>query len=163
MTTSSHVLRQRTREVLDAHSKDIRTTTVLSCLLATQDSLKYLPKEAIAEVASFTAHTINDVWAVASFYTNFRFTVPGEHSVEVCWGPTCHLVGAMDLLQVVQDVLGVESESDTSDGRMTLKYNTCLGACAQAPVIKVGEQIIGRMTVERARAMVANLRELASS
>ena len=61
---------------------------MLSSLLAAQDELGYLPDEAIEEVATFTESTINEVWGVASFYTNFRFTPPGEHVVEVCWGPT---------------------------------------------------------------------------
>ena len=150
-------IRDRICRVLKAQTQ--ATITPLSSLLAVHDEIGYIPQEAIEEVAEFTNSTVNDIWGVASFYTNFRFTVPGDHSVEVCWGPTCHLVGAMDLLQAVQDVLEVEGESDTNDGRVTLKYNTCLGACAQAPVIKVGEKIIGQMTVERARGLVANLRE----
>ena len=150
-------LRQQTHEALEAHRQATRTVTVLSCLLAAQDSLGYLPQEAIEEVATFTDHTLNDVWAVASFYTNFRFSPPGQHTVEVCWGPTCHLVGAMDLLRAVQDALGLQGEADTPDGRVTLKYNTCLGACSQGPVIKVDERILGLMTVERARALLAQL------
>ena len=50
------------------------TVTVLSSLLAAQDELGYLPDEAIEEVATFTDTTVNEVWGVASFYTNFRFT-----------------------------------------------------------------------------------------
>ena len=150
--------RQRTREALEAHRQASRTVTVLSCLLAAQDAVGYLPQEAIEEVARFTEHTINDVWGVASFYTNFRFTPPGEHTVEVCWGPTCHLVGAMPLLQAAQEALGLEGEGDTPDGRVSLKYNTCLGACAQGPVMRVDEHILGRMTPERARNLLAQLR-----
>ena len=78
-----------------------RTVTILSSLLAIEDEIGYIPTEAIEEVATFTSSTVNDVWGVASFYTNFRFTPPNEHVVEVCWGPTCHLLGAMELLQSV--------------------------------------------------------------
>ena len=67
------------------------SVTVLSSLLAAQDELRYIPEEAIKEVAALMDTTINEVWGVASFYTNFRFTPPGRHTVEVCWGPTCHL------------------------------------------------------------------------
>ena len=56
-----------------------------------------LPSEAVEEVAEYTHSTTNDIWAVASFYTNFRFTPPGEHTVEVCWGPSCHLRGGKTL------------------------------------------------------------------
>ena len=81
------------------------TVTVLSSLLAAQDELGYIPDEAIDEVATLNETTINEVWGVASFYTNFRFTPPGRHNVEVCWGPTCHLKGASHILKRIMDQL----------------------------------------------------------
>lgn len=134
-----------------------RTVTVLSSLLAAQDELGYLPDEAIEEVAAFTEASINDVWGVATFYKNFRFSPPAEHSVEVCWGPTCHLLGAPGILQEVQDTLGLSGEGDTPDGRVTLRYNTCLGACSQAPVMSIDHYLRGNLTAEKASQLVATL------
>ncbi len=133
------------------------TTTVLSGLLAAQDELGYLPDEAIEMVAEFNGASINDVWGVASFYTNFRFTPPGNHVVEVCWGPTCHLMGAALVLDRVQRELGLEDEGETSDANVTLKYNTCLGACAQAPVISVNHRLMGRIDPDRAANALSGL------
>lgn len=133
--------RQSISEALTGQSA--KTVTVLSSLLAVEDAIGYISREAIKEVASFTGSTINDVWGVASFYTNFRFTPPGEHVVEVCWGPTCHLLGAMTLLQSVLQALGLSEEGDTPNGKVSLKYNTCLGACSQGPVVRIDDRIIG--------------------
>lgn len=124
-------------------NQSARTVTVLSSLLAIEDVIGYIPPEAIEEVASHTHSTINDVWGVASFYTNFRFTPPGEHIVEVCWGPTCHLLGAQQILQNVLQLLDLSEEGDTADNKISLKYNTCLGACSQGPVVSVDHKIIG--------------------
>lgn len=140
-------LRQVTRRLLEEHENVAPRTTVLSCLLEVQENLHYVPEEAIAEVAKHTGHSINDVWGVASFYTNFRFTPPPAHIVEVCWGPTCHLLGAMDVLVAIQDKLGLDGEGDVPDGAIGLKYNTCLGACSQGPVISVDEKITGAVSV----------------
>ena len=152
MTTESPALLERVRQALTSQSQKV--VTVLSSLLAVEDELGYLPPEAVEEVAHHTDVSINDVWAVASFYTNFRFEPPGQHVVEVCWGPTCHLKGAQELLDTVQRALGISHEGDTPDGRATLKYNTCLGACAQAPVIMADHHMMGRMTLEHARELV---------
>ena len=141
MTQNHDGLRQRISQALS--NQRAKTVTMLSSLLAIEDELGYIPPEGIEEVASLTHSTINDVWGVASFYTNFRFTPPGEHLVEVCWGPTCHLLGAQSLLQSVLTALGLSEEGDTADGRVSLKYNTCLGACSQGPVVHVDERIIG--------------------
>ena len=144
------------------------TVTVLSSLLAVQDSLHYIPDEAIEEIASFCKVTINDVWSVASFYTNFRFSEPGENTIEICWGPTCHLLGSQEILQSVLDSLELSEEGDTKDGKVSLKYNTCLGACSQGPVISVNHKIIGPRSMggpngaslrEKILDMVSSLRE----
>ena len=128
------------------HGQAQPTVTVLSSLLAVEDELGYIPKEALEEVAEFTHSTVNDVWAVASFYPNFRFDPPAEHKVEVCWGASCHLVGAMGVFKSVLEAAGMEDEGDTADGRLTVKLNTCLGACAHAPVMAVDHHLFGRVT-----------------
>lgn len=144
----------RQRIIQAVHHQPQATVTVLSSLLAVEDELGYIPKEAIEEVASLTRSTINDVWAVASFYPNFRFQPPCEHRVELCWGPTCHLKGAMPLIDAVLRAVGLPEEGDTPDGRLSLRYNTCLGACAQAPVISVDHHLMGRLSPDAAQAAV---------
>ena len=127
------------------------TVTVLSSLLAVEDAIGYIPKEAVEAVASRMDATVNDVWAVATFYPNFRFDPPMEHRVEVCWGPSCHVMGAGRIIAAAQDALGLSDEGDTPDGKATLRYNTCLGACAHAPVMAIDHHLAGRVTPESAR------------
>ena len=157
MPEAEDAIRERIGKALS--SQRWPTTTVLSGLLAAQDELGYLPDEAIEMVAEFNDASINDVWGVASFYTNFRFTPPGNHVVEVCWGPTCHLMGAALILDRVQRELGLEDEGETSDANVTLKYNTCLGACAQAPVISVNHRLKGRIGPDGAARVLSGLRQ----
>lgn len=150
-------LRQRITQAV--HNQPQPTVTILSSLLAVEDELGYIPKEAVEEVAALTKSTVNDVWAVASFYPNFRFQPPCTHNVEVCWGPSCHLVGAMPVIQAVLEAVGLEEEGDTPDGKISLRYNTCLGACALAPVMSIDHHLAGRMSPEGARIRVAKLLE----
>ena len=155
MTSESQSLQETIRQALTERQNG--TVTVLSSLLVVEDALGYIPPEAIEEVAELTHTTVNDVWGVASFYTNFRFTPPGSHVVEVCWGPTCHLLGAQAIVKVVLDSLGLASEGDTPDGCVTFKYNTCLGACSQGPVMAIDHQLIGRTTPYMALEHVSKL------
>ena len=104
MTMDVKELKERIATALN--SQEQATVTLLSSLLAVQDELGYVPEEAIEEVASFTNSTVNDAWGVASFYTNFLFAPPGAHIVELCWGPSCHVLGAMQVIKAVLDCLG---------------------------------------------------------
>ena len=134
------------------------TVTVLSSLLAIEDELGWIPQEAIEEVASRQSVTPNDVWAVASFYPNFRFTPPARHSVEICWGPTCHVLGAQPILQGLVSHLGLDGEGDTEDGSISLKYNTCLGVCPHAPAMSFDHELAGRMSLDEAVSRVERIR-----
>jgi NADH:ubiquinone oxidoreductase subunit E len=131
------------------NSQPQKTVTMLSCLLAVQDECGYISTEAVEAIALKNNTSINDVWAVASFYTNFRFTPPAKNIIEICWGPTCHLKGAQEILKVVQGRFSLESEGDTEDGLVSLKYNTCIGACSQAPVITINHKPVHSVTPEQ--------------
>ena len=144
----SSSLREQARQAIA--DQPARTVTVLSSLLAAQDELGYLPSEAIDEVAGRTGASVNEVWGVASFYPNFRFTPPARHIVEVCWGPTCHVLGAQALLQSVLERLGLENEGDKPDGSVTLKLNTCLGVCPHGPAMSFDHELAGHMTADAA-------------
>ncbi len=139
------------------HGQSQPTVTVLSSLLAIQDAIGYIPKEALEEVAAFTGKTVNDVWAVASFYPNFRFEPLCQHSVEVCWGTSCHLVGAMPVMGSVLDAAGLPEAGDTPDKRLSVGFNTCLGACSLAPVMSLDHRLVGRVTPESAASRVRDL------
>ena len=152
MTAETTGLKERVTKSLAGQEQ--RTVTVLSSLLAVQDEFGYIPQAAIQEVARFSRSTINDVWGVASFYTNFRFSPPGSHEVELCWGPSCHVLGAMPVIKAVLDSWGLKGEGDTADGRVSVRFNTCLGACSQGPVIAVDRQLMGRLSSDRARQAV---------
>ena len=134
-------LRQRVRQAIV--EQPYPTVTMLSSLLAVQDALGYLPAEAIELVAEHTDASTNDVWGVASFYPTFRFTPPGRHLVEVCWGATCHLLGAQTLLREALDHLGLSTEGETRDGGVTLKLNPCLGCCAHGPAMSIDGKLKG--------------------
>ena len=157
MTSTAESLRERINRALSSQKQ--KTVTVLSSLLAVEDELGYIPEEAVEEVSRFNKATINDVWGVASFYTNFQFQPPGRHRVEVCWGPTCHVLGAMNVIDEVLKGLDLPGEGTTADGAVSLRFNTCLGACANGPVISVDHHFIGRVAPLRAGEMAREVRD----
>jgi len=157
LTTDNDNLRTRIQQAIQSQKRP--TITVLSSLLAIQDSIGHIPEIAIEEVAVHSNTSINSVFGVASFYPNFRFTPPGEHSVEVCWGPTCHLKGATEILESVLEKLGLDSEGDTDDGKVSFRFNTCLGACSQAPVISVNHELYGNASPDIVPNLLVSLYE----
>ena len=147
------------KDILDAieNQPKISKITVLSSLLAISNKFHYIPKKAVEIVAKYTNKTANDVWGVASFYTNFRFTPPGDITLDVCWGPTCHILGSQKILKEVHGLLGINQEGETKDGKVTLRYSTCLGACSQGPVFAIDHKLFGKASLSKIKEKISDI------
>ena len=124
-------------------------------LQKTQAELGYLPEEVISEIAKFLGQTKNEVYGVASFYAQFRFERPGEHTIKVCQGTACHVRGAPRILDAVEKELDVQPGGTTADYKFSLERVACFGSCALAPVMVVDKTVYGRMTTTKAREILA--------
>jgi NADH-quinone oxidoreductase subunit E len=120
-----------------------------------QAEIGYLPEEAISEIAKFLGQTENEIYGVASFYAQFRFERPGEHTVKVCQGTACHVRGAPRILDTVEEELDVQPGGTTADYKFSLERVACFGACALAPVMVVDKTVHGRMTKSKAREILS--------
>jgi len=114
-----------------------------------QGELGYLPPEAMAAAARFCRIDPVEVYGVATFYAQFKFSPGGKNTVMVCQGTACHVMGGARILEEVEAQLGVEPGQTTPDGVFTLERVACIGACALAPAMVVNKDTHGRMKAER--------------
>jgi len=111
----------------------------------------YISEASVAHIARFLQISESHIFGVASFYTQFRFEAPGEHTIRVCLGTACHVLGGEQLSQEIQSYLGINPGETTADRRFDLQEVACLGCCAQAPVVEIDGKIYGKMTLELLR------------
>jgi NADH-quinone oxidoreductase subunit E len=114
-----------------------------------QEKFGFISEEAIKHISQFLKISENQIFGVASFYSQFRFYPPGRNSIKVCLGTACHVRGGQILCEAVQRELEVSPGQTTKDQRFDLQRVACLGCCALAPVIQVNSDIHSRMTVIR--------------
>ncbi len=114
-----------------------------------QEKSGYISRQAIRHVSRFLKISENQIFGVASFYSQFRFTPPGRNSIKVCLGTACHVRGGQILCEAVERELDVKPGQTTQDRRYDLERVVCLGCCALAPVVQVNDDIHSRMTVIR--------------
>ncbi len=82
-----------------------------------QQRLGYIPHEAVTWLADNLKLSEQDVYGVATFYNNFRFTPPGDHDIKMCMGTACFVKGGDKLLTATKSRLGIEPGETTSKGR----------------------------------------------
>lgn len=112
---------------------------LLPALHLVQKELGHLSPEATREVAEIFDLRPVEVMEVISFYNMFHARPGGRHHVYVCTNLPCSLRGARGLLKSLEAHLGIEAGETTSDGRITLGHEECLGACGYAPMLRVDE------------------------
>ena len=119
-----------------------------------QDRAGYLSPESIRQVAEMLQISENDVYGVASFYTQFHFNAPGRHTIKICLGTACHVRNGEKLLEALERELKVKPGETTPDGLFDLQRVACLGCCALAPVMQIDDQIYGRVTSSRLKKIL---------
>jgi NADH-quinone oxidoreductase subunit E len=129
---------------------------LIPILQGIQGSLGFISKDAVRQVSRFLKISENEVFGVASFYAQFRFTPPGRNSVKVCLGTACHVRGGQVLIDSLQRELGIVTGQTTEDRRFDLQRVACLGCCALAPVVAVNQDIYSHMTVIRLKETLKN-------
>jgi len=127
---------------------------LIPILQLSQTKFGYISDEAVARIARFLRVSENQVFGVASFYAQFRFTPPGRHSIKVCLGTACHVRGGHILSDAVRRELDVLPGQTTRDRRFDFQRVACLGCCALAPVIQVDRDVYSRMTVIRLKQVL---------
>ncbi|MHC1783761.1 MAG: NAD(P)H-dependent oxidoreductase subunit E [Anaerolineaceae bacterium] len=114
----------------------------------------YISIAGVRRIANFLGISETQVYAVASFYTQFRFHKPGENHVRVCLGTACHVQGGAELSLEIQGILGIHPRETTPDGRFDFEEVACLGCCAQAAVVEVNGKIYAKMNREKLRRVL---------
>ena len=126
---------------------------LISILQDVQERLGYLPKEAMFEVSKFLGVPESRVYAVASFYAQFRFTPKGKNTVMVCRGTACHVKGSPRMLDEFKSELGIDENETTEDKEYTLETVACLGCCALAPCAMINDEVAANLTPKKIQAL----------
>jgi NADH-quinone oxidoreductase subunit E len=127
---------------------------LIPILQRVQEKFGYLSEEAVKQISGFLKISENQIFGVASFYSQFRFYPPGRNSIKVCLGTACHVRGGQILCEAVERELDISPGQTTQDQRFDLQRVACLGCCALAPVIQVNDDIHSRMTVIRLKEIL---------
>ncbi len=118
-------------------------SSLIAALQDVQRAYGYLPRPAVARVAAALRVPLAQAFAVAKFYRAFSLTPQGRVVVKVCTGTACHLRGAQEVLAKLERVLAVRAGETTPDGAFSLQTVQCVGACAMAPLVLVGDEAKG--------------------
>jgi NADH-quinone oxidoreductase subunit E len=133
-----------------------RRDELIPILQKVQETYGYLPEESIRAIARFARVPDANVYAVATFYAQFRFTPIGRNHIMVCRGTACHVRGAPRILEKLQEQLDIEEGETTEDQEYSLETVACIGACGLSPCMTINKQVEAKMTPKRVTEIVGH-------
>lgn len=128
--------------------------SLIPILQEVQGLYGYISPQTVDEISHFTQVSPGEIFGVASFYSQFRFIKPGQHTIKVCLGTACHVRGSGRLLELLEYQLKIKAGETTADEKFSLEHVACFGCCALAPVIVVDKEVHGRMSSTKTQKLV---------
>jgi len=134
-----------------------RGSALLPALYLVQDEKGWISDESMAYVAGKIGVSPAFVAGVVSFYTMYHRKPVGTHHIQVCRTLSCMLRGGRDVMNRLRQRLAIEPGQVTADGRFSLEWVECLGACDTAPCAQVNDEDVPLLDPARAEALLEKL------
>lgn len=122
---------------------------LLPILQEIQQETGFLSEEAIIKVSGYLKIPTSKIYAVATFYDQFRFTPRAKYRIKICSGTACHITGAENILDQLEKKLKIKAGETSRAGLVSLEISQCIGACGLAPVILVNDTFYPEVTAEK--------------
>lgn len=144
---------------LDAILKEYRDQpgSLVTVLQKAQGIYGYLPLRVLRHIAVEMKVKPAQVYGVATFYTQFRFSPVGKYLILLCQGTACHVNRSERIETALCEELKIRPGETTPDRLFTLTNVACLGCCSLAPVMMINGQAHGPLTPDKAVGIIKNL------
>lgn len=138
---------ERLKSVISSHSG--QRWSLIPLVQKVQEEFGYIPEESVPLIAQALKLFPSQVQGVISFYAQLYTKPRGRKVVRVCRGTACHVRGGKTVLKLVKQTLGIEEGETTPDMEYTLETVACIGVCALAPNIVIGDRVFGHMNPKK--------------
>lgn len=135
------------KSFISAHKND--QGPLIMIMQEAQKIYGYLPVEVQEIISKGLNIPMEKVYEVATFYAQFNLVPRGKFHISVCLGTACYVKGSQKVLEAIEQNLKIQSGECTTDRKFSLDSCRCLGACGLAPVMKVNDEVFGKLTPDK--------------
>jgi len=135
-----------------------RGSALLPALYLVQEEKGWISEESMAYVAGKIGVSPAFVVGVVSFYTMYHRKPVGKHHIQVCRTLSCMLRGGREVMNRFRERLGIDPGQVTADGRFSLEWVECLGACDTAPCAQVNDEDVALLDTGKVDALLQSLK-----
>jgi NADH-quinone oxidoreductase subunit E len=127
---------------------------LIMILQAIQRRYNYLPSPALNYLSTKIKVPLSRIYGVATFYSTFSLDPRGRNIISICLGTACHVRGGERVHERITETLGISDGETTEDMRFTLESVRCIGCCSLGPVVKINEDMHGRIAADKVKTVL---------
>ncbi|MGZ7070421.1 MAG: NADH-quinone oxidoreductase subunit NuoE [Methanobacterium sp.] len=142
------------KEILSSYKGE--KSELITILQDIQKNFDYLSEESIKELSKFLRIPESEMYGVATFYTQFRFSPIGRKHIMVCTGTACHVQGAKQIVGGIERHLDIKKGEATENLEYSLETVGCLGCCALAPCAMINEEVESKIALKDIKKIFPN-------
>jgi len=142
-------------QIINKYQGEARALILI--LMEIQHVNHWLPLEALTRVSEKLQVPFSKVRQIASFYKTFSLTPAGRHELHVCTGTSCHLRGAGQVLNTIEELTGMKPGETAANAKFSLETVNCLGSCALGPIVEVDGEQHGKMVPSKTADLLKNV------
>ena len=147
---------QQLKSFISAHKSE--PGPLIMIMQEAQKIYGYLPEEVQRIISKELNIPMEKVYEVATFYAQFNLVPRGKYHISVCLGTACYVKGSGKILEAIEQQLKIKNGECTADRKFSLDSCRCLGACGLAPVMKVNEEVYGKLTPDMVSKILAEFK-----
>lgn len=149
----------KAKEILKIYPKNYKESSIMPLLsIAQYQNDGWLPKKAIEYVSKFLNVPEIKVLEIATFYSMYNLSPVGKNHIEVCTTSPCMLRGSDEILVKLKKLTGINTGEISKDCVFSLNKVECLGACVNAPVVKINENYFEDLNLQSVEELINKLR-----
>ncbi|MDR2010559.1 MAG: NAD(P)H-dependent oxidoreductase subunit E [Bacteroidales bacterium] len=142
---------------IDSLKEHIEKRELLSILQNFQNKFGYIDLNFIEQLSKRINVPAGKIYGIASFYNQFRFKPKGRHHIKICSGAACHIKTKDNLTSEIYKILNLKNKETSSDGKFSIEFIPCMGACALGPIIAVNDRYFMNVSLNDFKIIISNL------
>tara|TARA_B100000579_G_C22802884_1_gene840881 strand:+ start:1002 stop:1592 length:591 start_codon:yes stop_codon:yes gene_type:complete len=148
----------KANKIVKMYPKNFKESSIMPLLtLAQEQNNGWIPKKAIEYISKFLKVSEIRVLELATFYSMYNLSPIGKYHIEVCTTSPCMLRGADSIMLKCKEKLGINIGELSKDKKFSINHVECLGACVNAPVIKINKDYYEDITINTCEEILNKL------
>ncbi len=127
---------------------------LMTVLTQVQKVTSVISREVTGVISREMGIPLPKVYSFVTFYAMLSVKPQGKYVIRMCKSAPCHVRGAQEIVDAIEEQLGIKAGETTEDGRFTLEYCPCLGLCEFSPAIMINDRTYGNLTPETVKDII---------